>query len=432
LQKTETLGKEFFWIISGQTLAILGALVGVRLMTAVLNPASYGELALAMTMAMLTHQVIWGPLGQALSRFFAPAQEASKVDIYVKAVRLLIKQATFLFFSLAGLVCLGLWPMGYKSWLGLVAAAFLFALISGYNSNLNGIQNAARHRTVVAWHQATGTWLRFLLAVALISFLGSSSNIAMLGYCLAALVVFASQIFFFNRQIMARKTAPPAISQDEVQKWRKEMLAYGWPFATWGLLTWGQMASDRWALQFFGWTSDVGLYAVLYQLGYYPILMLSGLVTQLLAPLLFSWAGDARDESRLQKTRYFTKRLILGALTATALGTLLALLFHQQIFFWLAAPKYRGVSSLLPLMVLAGGLFASGQVASLLITTDIRTHALIAPKIFTAILGIMLNFAGAYFLGLPGVVWAGLVFSLSYFFWIINLNRPKCQRVRSG
>jgi hypothetical protein len=46
------------------------------------------------------------------------------------------------------------------------------------------------------------------------------------------------------------------------------------------------------------------------------------------------------------------------------------------------------------------------------------SRALLAPKIGTAVLALLLNAAGAYFFGIPGVLVAGLVFALCYLAWV--------------
>jgi O-antigen/teichoic acid export membrane protein len=128
----------------------------------------------------------------------------------------------------------------------------------------------------------------------------------------------------------------------------------------------------------------------------------------------------------MQSVRRLNNLLILGTLFLTVLGTLSVFLFHQLIFLLLVAPEYHGISFLLPWMVLSGGIFASGQVASLLLMTNVNTQHLIAPKIVTALLGVVLNFVGAYALGLQGVVFVNLLFSVVYCMWILHLT----QKVR--
>ena len=52
-----------------------------------------------------------------------------------------------------------------------------------------------------------------------------------------------------------------------------------------------------------------------------------------------------------------------------------------------------------------------------------KTQLLIAPKLITALLGVVLYFAGAYWYGITGIVIAGLLFSASYFLWMAALAK---------
>jgi len=416
--RVKRLAKEFFWVGAGQIAAVLGGLVGIRLLTDALSPASYGELALGMTMATLTQQVVLGPIAGAILRFFAPASEAKHLGAYLKGSRRLLVQGTALLFGMALLSGLALAAFGRTQWLALLLGAFLFSLLSGYCSALDGIQNAARQRAVVAWHQGIGQWLRFSLALVLIAALGALSSAAMLGYAIASALVLGSQILLFRRKILARVPAENAASDKDAGYWMEQMRGYAWPFAVWGIFTWAQMASDRWSLQAKGNTSEVGLYAALYQLGYYPMTLLSGFLVQLISPVLFSRAGDGTDPARMAQSHRLNLLIFQGSILLTALTAVVALLFHQQIFALFVATEYRHVSPLLSLMVLAGGLFAAGQIAVLSLLSGVNSQALLPPKIVTALLGMLLNFVGAFWLGISGVVYASVAVSSIYLLWV--------------
>jgi O-antigen/teichoic acid export membrane protein len=436
--RRQGLRREVLWVGCGQLLAAAGALVGVRLLTSVLAPATYGEVALGMTLATLTQQVVLFPLSGAFLRFFSPAQEAGELAAYLKAARSLVAQATVLVALIGALLAFGLWYWGQARWLPLLFLAFCFALFSGYGAALEGIQNAARQRLVVAWHQSLGQWLRFALALALVLLFGAASSMVMLGYVLASVLILISQFSLLRWKILAARTSPVAVGPAEITNWRRQMRRYSWPFATWGLFTWGAVASERWALQLFAQTSDVGLYTALYQVAYYPVILLAGAMSQLVSPVLFGMAGDATDPARLQQARGWNKRLVLAILAVTALATTAAFGAHSYVFGILVAPEYRVVSSLMPWLVLSGGLFAAGQAATLSLLSGTRTQKLIAPKITTAVFGILFNFAGAYLAGLAGVVLASLAFSTLYFMWIMILGAlsatplPADSSVRSG
>jgi len=420
LARARRLGREFFWIVTGQAVAVVGSLVGVRLLTGVLSPDVYGELALGMTLAMLVNQVVLGPLGASVSRFFAPAREKGDLASFLSAFHGLFTQATGIVLLLAGIICPILLLTGQSKWLWLAITAFGFALFSGYNSILDGMQNAARQRSVVAWHQALASWGRFLAAVGIVLWLGDRSVAAMLGYILATILVLFSQYWFF-RSTLRQAGGKLTVEAGLTRQWQKQMFAYAWPFAVWGGFTWAQIASDRWALQMFALTRDVGLYTVLFQLGYYPISLLSGLMAQLMSPIYFQHVGDATNESRMRSVYIINRRLTVATFILTGVATLLTLALHGFIFRWLVAPEYRDISWLLPGMVLAGGLFATGQFASISLLSETETRILIAPKIATAIIGVLLNIIGAAWLGISGVVGACAVASAVYMLWIFYL-----------
>jgi O-antigen/teichoic acid export membrane protein len=199
------------------------------------------------------------------------------------------------------------------------------------------------------------------------------------------------------------------------------MWLYAWPFAAWGVFTWAQLASDRWALQAFTSTAMVGRYAVLYQVGYYPLTLLSGLLMQLAVPILFSRAGDASQPERLAHTRQLNQFLVVATIGITLVVSIAAVFLHDWIFSILVAPSFRDVSYLLPLMVLTGGLFALGQTGSLLFLTGTTTHRLVSPKVATAVLAVALMIAGAKTWGLVGVVGAGIAHTLVYAIWVLCL-----------
>jgi O-antigen/teichoic acid export membrane protein len=211
------------------------------------------------------------------------------------------------------------------------------------------------------------------------------------------------------------------IVKDEITRWLNQMREYAWPFASWGLFTWMQVSSDRWALQAFSTTTIVGFYSVLYTLGYYPIQQLSNMVVKFISPVLYGRAGDGSDASRMANAWGLNKLIIVCALILTILATLLTAILHPWVFALLVAPEYREISTFLPWMVLSSGLFAAGQIACLSLMIGSTTRVLISPKIGIGVMGVVLNALAAYKWGLKGVVTASIVLSFIYLIWILVL-----------
>lgn len=415
------LSKEGSWIVLGQAAAVLGSLAGVRLLTELLDPAAYGELALGLTVAALVNQTVLGPLANGVTRFYAPALERGDLGGYLGAVRRLVYAATGFVFLLALLGVAGLLAASRAQWIGIATAALAFATLSGHNAILSGMQNAARQRAIVALHQGIESWLRFLVAAGLLLWLGASSALAMAGYALAVALVLGSQYAFFRRTVQGGRK--PAQAAD----WQRQIWNYSWPISAFGVFTWVQLASDRWALELYTTTVEVGTYAALFQLGYYPMSMASTMAMQFLAPIFYQRAGDASDSRRNADVNRLSWNLTGLSLGGTAAAFLLALLFHRQIFRVLVASEYAGVSHLLPWMLLAGGIFAAGQAIALNLMSQLRTQAMMSAKIATALAGVVLNLAGAYWMGTSGVVFAGVLFSVLYFAWmaVLALRSPR-------
>ena len=404
----------------GQIAAAAGGIFGVRILTGLLGPTAYGELALALTAATLAQLVVLAPVAASGQRFLAASREADHTQSFLQAIGVLFLGATLLVVALgsaAGLLLFHLAPR----WLHLMLVSALLSWLAGTNSILDAIQNAARERNVVAWHQALGQWMRALLPLGLAVFFMPDSLMSMCAYCAGAVLVMASQLTFFWKTIVSRirwrVTDISAVRQRVRQYWQ-----YSWPFATWGLFTWAQSASDRWALEFFRQRADVGVYQVLYQLGYSPIILITSYVTWVASPILFARVGNggSRDLERVWRV---LKYVISLSLAGTLLATLLAVCLGRLILSLLAAAPYRTGAPLLPLLTLSGGLFATGQFATLQLMCGARTGILIAPKILTAVLGIIANLLGSYCWGPVGVVVAGTFTSAFYFLWILRIAR---------
>ena len=417
LSRYRRLAKEGSWIVVGQIASVLGALVLVRVLTEHLDPVQYGQLALGLTVAGLVNQVVMGGVNNGISRFYSIAAEKQDVGGYLRASWRLMLYATLAVLVIGLTLMGGLLFLGHFQWMGLAAATLVFSVLSGYNSSLSGIQNAARQRAIVAFHGGLDAWLKILLAVGMLVCLGNSSTAVVMGYALSSLLVTGSQ-FIFMRRLIWRQSKPNGDSR----QWVLPMWAFSWPFSTWGIFTWVQQSSDRWALETFAMTQDVGLYAVLFQLGYTPIAMATGLAMSFLGPILYQRSGNATDLVRNANVQRLAWRITLSCMMLTLIVFMLALDLHDWLFRWLVAVDYRGVSYLLPWMVLAGGIFAAGQMLALKMMSELKSTAMIWAKIGTAILGVLFSVYGASVAGVKGIAAATVAFSVIYFLWIFLLS----------
>lgn len=423
------IAKESFWIAIGNGFAILGGLVGIRILSEMMRPSEYGLLALGMTAATLSGQVLFGPLCAGVVRFYTVAQETREVKLYLKEVRKLVSFASggVVLLAIGAAIVVGL--AGMSQWLPLIIAALSYSAVTGFNSIASGIQNVARQRAIAALHAGMAPLVRVMAAAGLMITLGVSSSVAMWGYVIATVMVLGSQYLFF-RPIVQSARAEITTLQGTSDQWQKKIFAYSWPFATWGIFFWFQAVSDRWALAMFASATDIGLFTVLYQLGYYPMALLTEMLVTLVSPILFQRAGDGVSTQRLANAGTLTLGVMSGVLVTAVTAFLITSAVHEWIFRVFVAKQYATVSYLLPWLILSGGILAAGQVLSLDRLNALDSKGLIAPKVITAIMGGLLNILGAYLYGLQGVVAANLLFSVIYFGWLfVRYQNFTTQRV---
>lgn len=403
------LGRESLWLISGQFVAIIGQVVGVKLFTGLLTPSEYGELALGLTVASLANLVIFSPLTNGLLRFFPVAQEKNNLCQYFNAGQKLFTKGSILVLVIGCVGILSLLLVNRQELIGILSIALIFSIFSAWNTVLNGMHNSIRERHVVAFHQGGEPWARICAAICLTLWLGNSSAAVLLGYALGLLPLLLSQYLLFKGKV-------PIGAQigEGAGKWEEELVAYSWPFALWGVFFWTQQASDRWALELFGDRKQVGLYAVLLQVGYYPISIFTKMLWQLLSPIFYGRVGDAKSPSRVSAVNDATTKALEFVIFVTLCGVLVAFYCHGLIFRMFVAKEYFHVSYLLPWIILAGGVYSAGQILALNLMSRIKTQSMILPISITSVLGSAFNFIGAKFYGIPGVVAGELAFSVTY------------------
>ena len=414
--------KEFSWVLLSPIISITGSLVLVRLLTEHLNPSEYGLLALGMTITQLINQVVMGGLVNGISRYYSVAVEYNDVKNYIKAIRKLVFIAAMVVMSIGVIIVVVLIYLELKEWFWLAIAALLFSIVSGYNSALNGIQSAARQRSVVTLHSALDSFLKIGMMFLAFNYIGVSSASVVIAYMASMLIVCVSQSFFIKKIINKEQES---IKINKINNWEEKIWAFGVPFTSWGIFTWLQLSSDRWALQTFGVTSDVGKYTVLYQLGYMPITIATGIVMSFLGPILYQYSGDATDNSRNKKTNRIAWNLSLLSIVLAILGFLITAVINEEIVAIFVAEEYRDCSKYLQWIVLAGGLFSAGQILALKLMSDMKPQLMTKAKIITAIIGCTLNVIGTIAAGMQGVIIAQLIFASVYLIWMMLLAKSK-------
>lgn len=393
-------------MFAGQLLSLAGTLVGVRILTEYLSPSAYGALGLSLTIVALYTEVIIGGLIGAFTRFYSIAARAGDVRGYVYGVRMLllvaVAIAVTLFLAVSPLLLLGFDGVTLKA--GIVVV--LFAVLFGTNAALNAVLNGARRRSLVALNSVVDAWLKIGLAIMAIQLFGSTATSVLTAYAVSLSLVLVHQIY------RVRQLQDTGLSSEQ-HKWTHEMFMFAWPASVWGVFTWAQLVVDRWSLQFFYSTAEVGLYSVVLQLGYFPASLLLGIFGTFMSPIMFQRTQNQTQSNDEHQNKIWFQVLI-GGVIFTVLCSSFSLMVNDLFFKMFSASEFWGMSVYLPAMTLAGGLYGTATLLQVRLMSHMRMIALAKIMVVTAIMGITITLGLTYLMGILGTVIAKVLFSLIY------------------
>lgn len=418
--RLQRLSREGLWLCLGQALAVCAGIVSVKVLTQLMSPSSYGDLGLVLISAAFINQIVFGPLSNGAARYYSVAVVRGQLAPYILVLHTSFFQVVGLcaLFLLTSLSLLMVDDQGRL--FQIVALGLVLAIVAGASSTILALFSSARERAAVALFQGADAWLRLLMAALVLQFFPDSWVASVWG-----ILVGASLICMVGWLILRRKMSSSVnLTNKPESNWSKMLWTYSWPFSVWGIFTGVQLASERWALGNFRSSEELGLYVVLYQIGYAPILMGAGLLVQFLTPILYGRVGDVDrgkigTQASVSQLKRVTNAIAFTVLLATLCLASLAFFGHDYLFHYLVGETYRKTSNMLPVMILAAGFFATAQTVALALMSVNKTQVLLRVKIGSALLGTMLNIIGAYMYGSYGVIFAVLIFSITYLVWLI-------------
>jgi len=71
--------------------------MGVRMLTRKMDPGTYGELALGMTVSTFAGQIVFSPVSSAAVGYLLPALETTALSACIRATVSLVRNALFLY-----------------------------------------------------------------------------------------------------------------------------------------------------------------------------------------------------------------------------------------------------------------------------------------------------------------------------------------------
>lgn len=416
-------------MFAGQAGTAAAGLLGVKILTYVLNPAEYGRLALANTIVALIGVNLFGPIGQGVMRFWAISKDRETLEEFYLISNRYTKLAFYIVLLLSFVSAVILGVTKDIDWAILFTLSVMVGGITGWLSLRISIFTAVRQRRRVALFNSASAFFRPVIAAFVVLLIASNASWAMVGYLVAALLMMlmAEPLYSLTVSQTSGSSLVEKKSVPLFQGLGKEIITFSAPFFVWTLFSWAHMSCDRWALQAYHGADVVGAFAVVSLLAVYPLTFGAGFLSTLFTPIAFQRAGDLTS---FHSTRSANKLLIGMSATYTVGATILIVLFgllHHPLVLMISNASFAEFSYFLPGLTAAWALFHFGQALSSFGMLANKPHKYILPKLISGILAVISTFYLSATIGPIGVVWglaaAGFVYAVWCFIIAVKLGR---------
>lgn len=407
---------EFLWVALGNTINILGVLLIIKLFTKRLSPTEYGIYYLSLSVSIFVNQIFFGPLSNAVSRYFIISVSENESRDLLFNTYLIIKKIVLILSILFIISILILVNSGEYKHIFLLTSTYLFSIFTGISSIISSLQNINRQRKIAAFFQVLDAIIKILVTYFFINLFSKSANVVSIATTTGSFILLISQLLYIYR---TENDLILDFNINYIKKWHVKLVNFSLPFSFWGIFTWAQISSDRWFLGKFSDTNSIAKYAVLFQIGYYPLTILMGYIVQTITPILFHRAGNGHDLNKINNSTALNLKIATLSIIISIIGFLFIFIFHDYISIIFTSSQYYEVSKYLPFMILSGGLFATSQILSLDFLSQMKINELMIIKITTALLGILISYILIKKLGFIGAIYSNISFSLIYLLTIL-------------
>ena len=392
LLKTKVFG-DASWALLGQVGSGLVLLVGTRVITELVSPEVYGQVALMAGIVALAVGVFAYPFIFAGMRLLP--------EVLLNTQRRTLQGILNRYIGLASLLALLLIVGGglaYGEYAGggdprlFAIAGLLFLVTVRRELGVQLFIGERRQRAASLW-QTGDSLLRPLFAIGLVCIVGPSAIWVLSGYALASLIGNSLAGFLSKTRQPGQSNATP-LSDGTL---RSEVLAYALPLIPLELLVWFSGLGDRYVIGYLMTAADVGLYAAAYTLTNEAFNRSALVLLRTFQPLYFSHSslGERGEAARVFKLWLFS----VMALGVT--GVLALTLLRDWVAGLLLAREYHAAAVLMPIIGVGCALQALSMVLAQPLYAMKKTRALLAGRLFGAVIAAV---------SIPSMVmWQGLL-----------------------
>ena len=323
--------------------------ITIPIVTRLFLPADYGYYALALaTVSILT--IIIGWIDMSIIRFYSISERRNKLEEFNNNIpKLLLISLAILTSLFLAIILILKSHISSQLWQLLLIGTLVFIFTATFQT----MMQLLRVRMQVNWYTGFSIWASTVslgIGIALVAFLGFGVDGLLWGSILSMAVIFPLLC------IVTLKRMTPLKFTGISGKLSREMAKYGFPLVIGNLAAWILSLSDRYILNLFRGSQEVGIYSVSYNISQYSVLLIVTLIMLASGPIsmkIWEEGGAEKSKEFVNKvTRYFLILCVPMVIGITILA--------KPVIEVLTSPEYFDGYRIMGLIAL-GGLFLGLQ-----------------------------------------------------------------------
>jgi O-antigen/teichoic acid export membrane protein len=334
--------RDMFRLAAAQGAAALGTLLGVKLLTHLLPPETFGVVSLGLSSVALLIAALSTPFTQAVMHLYPAYAQQGRLQQLREGLRLAARRMKWWVAASAFAAIVTCWIFSHEH-VSLVLLLMLLLASDVRRSLHTSVLNAAqRHGRYALW-VACDAWSRPLAAAAAVLVAGQSATIIIAAHLFASLVLTT---LFAERSWSGSRTGEPTseFTRDNASQLGARMWQYALPLIPVGVIGWSNNLSDRFIIGGMLGVDAAGVYAATFGLASAPFIMLTTVLEQAFRPE-YQNAVTAGDYGRADRQLL---RWIIVTLLVASVGVLAFLFWREHVAALLLGPQYRAAMDLMP------------------------------------------------------------------------------------
>ena len=390
--------KDLLTYLPAKLLPALTAIITVPIFTRLFSPDEYGNYILAFGVAEFLYAAGVTGLASSAMRFYASYEVKSDLSKYFSSMFASTGLMSLLAAALAAVVLVvfrsrindQLYPL---LWVAIV----LFVVESWFNILMQILRAEERGK----WYTALELFNRYgTVGISLIMVLVFSVGVSSLlwGQAVAMLIPVLLLIGMTRRGVPVRASS---VTMPDL----KLMYMYALPLSMGNVAAWGLRLADRYIINRFEGSYEVGLYGVSYNISARSIELLVGLFLLVPAPILFRlWEEKGREETE-HAISIFARVFFVMVIPAVVGLWVLA----KPMVGILADEEYYEGYKAVGLVAAGTAAFGLSQLASYGTLVSNHTRAIAINQFIAVAISLALNFLLVPHIGFMGAAWAAAI-----------------------